>query len=123
MADKLIAPSTGSLERAVARRLAHLHEGESLDPATIDCDASFFAPDGFYIGAHVLDSLDIVEMIVALEVDFNTDIVMAHDVTQFESIAKLSCLLEQIVDPTDLVGFESHWKDGMGTEIVEERTQ
>ncbi|HTD07648.1 MAG TPA: hypothetical protein VK680_02045 [Solirubrobacteraceae bacterium] len=109
MADKLAMPSTGSLERAVARRLAHLYDDRSVDSAAIDCDASFFAPTGFYIGANVLDSLDIVEMIVALEVDFNCDIVMTHDVTQYDSIAKLSRLLEQIVDGTELAAFERHW--------------
>lgn len=117
MADRLAASSTGSLEQAVARRLARLHDGESLDPAAIDCDASFFAPTGFYMGARVLDSLDIVEMVVALEVDFNIDIVMAHDVAQYDSIAKLSRLLEQIVGATELEAFESHWEDDMGTGI------
>jgi acyl carrier protein len=109
MTDELAATSTGSLEQAVARRLAYLYDDESVDLAAIDCDASFFAPTGFYIGANVLDSLDIVEMIVALEVDFNSDIVMAHDVTQYDSIAKLSRLLEQIVGATELAAFESHW--------------
>jgi len=119
MTDKLVASSTGSLEQAVARRLAHMYDGESVDPAAIDCDASFFAPTGFYIGTYVLDSLDIVEMIVALEVEFNIDIVMAHDVTQYDSIAKLSRLLEQIVDATELAAFESHWAANMGIRIAE----
>ncbi len=108
MTDELAVSSTSSLEQAVARRVAHLHD-RSVDPAAIDCDASFFAPTGFYIGANVLDSLDIVEMIVALEVDFNSDIVTAHDVTQYDSIAKLSRLLEQIVDAPELAVFESDW--------------
>jgi acyl carrier protein len=121
MADKLAASSTGTLEQALARRLAHLHHGACVDPAAIDCDASFFAPTGFYIGAYVLDSLDIVEMIVALEVDFDIDIVMAHDVAQFDSLAKLSGLLEKIVDATELVAFQEHWKDDMGMGIAAER--
>jgi acyl carrier protein len=101
--------STISLEQAVARRVARLHDGESVDHALIDCDASFFAPTGFYVGDKVLDSLDIVEMIVALEVDFDIDIVMAHDVTRYDSIAKLSRLLEEIVGATEIAAFESHW--------------
>jgi acyl carrier protein len=109
MADELIAPSTRSFEQAVARRVAHLHDGEAVDLGAIDCDASFFAPTGFYVGEHVLDSLDIVEMIVALEVDFDVDIVMAHDVTRYDSIAKLSRLLEQIAGATELAAFESQW--------------
>lgn len=109
MADRLAGSSTGSLEQAVTRRLAHLHDSESVAHATIDCEASFFAPTGFYVGDDVLDSLDIVEMIVALEVDFDIDIVMAHDVTQYDSIAKLSRLLEQIAGAAELAAFESHW--------------
>lgn len=109
MADEMVASSTGSLERAVARRLAHLYDREAVDRSAIDCGASFFAPTGFYIGDHVLDSLDIVEMIVALEGDFNIDIVMAHDVTQYDSIAKLSRLLEEIAGATELAAFEGHW--------------
>jgi acyl carrier protein len=109
MIDKLAASSTGSLEHAVARRLAHLRGQEPVDLAAVDRDASFFASTGFYIGSNPLDSLDIVEMIVAVEVDFNIDIVTAHDVTQYDSIAKLSRLLEEIAGATELAAFESRW--------------
>ena len=109
MTDETVASSAGSLVRAVARRLADLHDGESFDPTAVDCDASFFAPTGFCVGDHVLDSLDIVEMIVVLEVDFDVDIVMAHDVAEFESIVKLSRLLEEIAGVAELAAFESHW--------------
>jgi hypothetical protein len=109
MADELAAASAGSLEQAIARRVAHLHDGESVHPAAIDCDASFFATAGFCIGPYVLDSLDIVEMIAALEVDFSVDIVRPHDVNQYDSVAKLARLLEQIVDATELAAFESRW--------------
>ncbi len=109
MADKLAASSAGSLEQAMARRLAHLHDGESIPPAAIDCDASFFAATGFCIGPCVLDSLDIVEMFAALEVDFNVDIVRTRDVSQYDSVAKLARLLEQIVDASELAAFEDRW--------------
>ena len=109
MADELVASSAGSLQRAMVRRLAHLHGGESVDHPAIDCHASFFAPTGFYVDEDVLDSLDIVEMIVALEVDFDVDIVMAHDVSRYDSIAKLSRLLEEIADATEVAAFESRW--------------
>jgi acyl carrier protein len=109
MTDELVVSSTGSLEQAMARRIAHLYYRGSVEHAAIDCDASFFAPTGFRVGGDVLDSLDIVEMIVALEVDFNVDIVMAHDVAQYDSVAKLSRLLEQIAGATELAVFEGHW--------------
>jgi acyl carrier protein len=109
MADEVIASAACSLEQAMARRLAHLYDGEGLDLVTVDCDASFFAPTGFYVGEHGLDSLDIVEMIVALEVEFQTEIVGTHDVIQYDSIAKLSRLLEQIAGANELAAFESHW--------------
>ena len=104
-----VAPS-GALEKAVACRLCQLHAGDiALDPAAVDCQASFFAPAGFYMGDHVLDSLDIVEMIVALEVDFKVSIVNARDVTQYDSIAKLSGLLEEVAGKTERESFEAQW--------------
>lgn len=109
MADALAGPSTGSLEQAIARRLAHLHDDESGPPAAIDCDASFYAATGFCIGAYLLDSLDIVEMFAALEVDFNVDIMTTRDVTQYASVTKLARLLEQIVDTSELAAFEGRW--------------
>jgi hypothetical protein len=109
MADGLAGSSPSSLEHAVTRRLAHLYHGECFDHAVIDRNASFFAPTGFYVGDDVLDSLDIVEMIVALEVDFDIDIVMGHDLTRYDSIAKLSHLLKEIAGATELAAFESHW--------------
>jgi hypothetical protein len=110
MTDEAAVSSTLPLEQAIARRLAHLHDHRSVEPPAIDCDASFFSPTGFCIGAHVLDSLDIVEMIVALEVDFDVDIVTAHEVTRYDSIAKLSHLLEQLVDASELAAFKDCWK-------------
>jgi hypothetical protein len=101
--------STGVLQRAIVRRLSQLHDGETVDIAIVDCDASFFAPTGFYIGDRVLDSLDIVEMIVTLEVDFGIGIVESYDVTQFDSIEKLSRLLEAIAPPVERAAFESRW--------------
>ncbi len=109
MADDLVMSSTRSLEQAVARRVARLHDTDEFRPVAIDRDASFFAPTGFHVGGQVLDSLDIVEMIVALEVDFDVDIVMAHDVTRYDSIVKLSRLLEEIADGTKLSEFELRW--------------
>src|SRR5580692_10220616 len=99
--------STGALQRAIIRRLSQLHDGETVDIARVDCDASFFAPTGFYIGDRVLDSLDIVEMVVALEVDFGIGIVESYDVTQFDSIEKLSRLLEAVAPPVERTAFES----------------
>jgi hypothetical protein len=113
MPEELVELSIRSFEQAVARRVAHLHDGRTVDPAAIDCDASFFAPTGFYVGEHVLDSLDIVEMIVALEVDLNVDIVMTHDVAQYDSIAKLGRLLAQIAGTSELAAFERHWGSDM----------
>jgi hypothetical protein len=109
MTDELTVSSTGALEQAIARRVAHLHNGESVLPAAVDCDASFFATTGFCIGPHVLDSLDIVEMLTALEVDFNVDIITSHGTDQYDSIAKLTRLLERIVGASELAAFESRW--------------
>jgi acyl carrier protein len=99
-----------TLKEAIVRRLGQLHDDElGVDVAAVDCHASFFAPTGFRIGDHVLDSLDIVEMIVALEVDFDVSIVETRDVTQYDSIAKLSVLLEEIAGQAELESFERQW--------------
>jgi len=110
MTDEL-AVSSAALEQAMARRVAHLHDGEAIMPAAIDCDASFFTATGFCIGPHVLDSLDIVEMLTALEVDFNIDIITSYDVHRYDSIAKLTSLLKRIVDPSELAAFEDRWSE------------
>jgi len=98
-----------SLERAIVRRLSHLHSWEPLDVATVDCHASFFAPTGFFLGDHVLDSLDIVDILVALQLDFNINIMDTYSVTEYDSIAKLSLLVEQIVEHAGRAAFESEW--------------
>lgn len=109
MADELAVSSAGALAQAIARRVADLHDGESVVSAEIDCEASFFAATGFCVGPHSLDSLDIVEMITALEVDFNVDIITTRAAHEYDSIAKLARLLEQIVDPDELAAFEDRW--------------
>jgi hypothetical protein len=102
-----IEPS--SLERAVVRRLSHLCNEESLDVATVDCHASFFAPTGFSLGDRVLDSLDIVNIVVALQLDFNINIMDTYVVTQYDSIAKISLLVEQTVEHAGRAAFEREW--------------
>jgi acyl carrier protein len=101
-----------SLEAAILRRLSRLHDGEIADLDEVDCHASFFVPTGFQLGGQVLDSLDIVEMVVALEVDFNISIVDTYDVVRFDSIAKLSLLLEETVAPAMRAEFEGKWSSG-----------
>ncbi len=105
----LAAQPHTALERAIIRRLSELHPEESLAAATADCDASFFAPTGFFLGDRVLDSLDIVEMVVALEVDFGIRIVEAHDVTTYDSIAKLCLLITDVAGEDERAAFERRW--------------
>jgi hypothetical protein len=103
------------LEDAIVRRLARLHDAEHLDLATVDRDASFFAPTGFALGERVLDSLDLVEMIVTFEVDFRVQIVEDHDVRQFDSISKLTRLLMQIAQQADRAEFQRSWRPRAGS--------
>lgn len=102
-------PSTSDLESALVRRLWLLHDEGDPDEATVDRQASFFAPTGFSLGGRVLDSLDIVEIIVTVEVDFAVDLVEAHDIAAFDSIAKLSALLERIAQPAARAEFQRLW--------------
>jgi hypothetical protein len=108
MTDEL-AVSSAALEQAIARRIAHLYDPESVLPVAIDCEVSFFATTGFCIGPHVLDSLDIVEMLTALEVDFDVDVISSHSIDQYDSIAKLAHLLDQLVGGSELAAFEGRW--------------
>jgi acyl carrier protein len=105
----LVGPPTSKLEKAIIRRLGQLHHEGELDESSVDCRASFFAPTGFSLGDRVLDSLDIVEIIVTLEVDFGVDLVEAHDIATFDSISKLCVLLEQITQPAARAEFERLW--------------
>lgn len=105
----LIEPPTGDLEKAIVRRLGLLHHEAGVDEASVDRHASFFAPAGFSLGDFVLDSLDIVEIIVTVEVDFGVDLVEAHDITTFDSISKLCALLERIAQPVARAEFERLW--------------
>jgi hypothetical protein len=106
----LITSPTSGLEKAIVRRLGLLHYECELDESSVDCHASFFAPTGFSIGDRVLDSLDIVEIIVTLEVDFDVDLVEAHDIATFDSISKLCALLERIAQPATRAEFERLWR-------------
>jgi acyl carrier protein len=107
--DAPLTTAPSSLERAIVRRLIHLLNEESLDAAAVDCHASFFAPAGFFPGDYMLDSFDIFEVIAALQLDFNINIVDTYDVIQYDSIAKLSLLVEQTVEHAWRAGFESEW--------------
>jgi acyl carrier protein len=101
--------TSAALEQAIARRITHIYDPDSVSPAAIDCGASFFDATGFSVGPHVLDSLDIVEILTALEVDFGVDIISAQGADQYDSVAKLARLLEQICDADALVAFEARW--------------
>jgi hypothetical protein len=104
-----IEPPAGGLEKAVVRRLGLLHDEVALDEASVDRHASFFSPTGFSVGDHLLDSLDIVELIVTVEVDFGVELVEAHDIAMFDSISKLCALLERTTKPAVLTEFERLW--------------
>ncbi len=77
--------------------------------ATVDCHASFFAPTGFFLGDRVLDSLDIVDIVAALQLDFNINIMDTFVVTQYDSIAKISLLVEQTAEHAERAAFEREW--------------
>jgi hypothetical protein len=48
-------------------------------------------------------------MVTSLEVDFNVAIITSHSIDQYDSIAKLTSLLKQIVDASELAAFEGRW--------------
>jgi acyl carrier protein len=106
MADCGRMNSIAELERAIACSLA---DRWSADPDVVDCDASFFDPMGFSIGDHIFSSLEIVEMMIALEVEFEVPIIIAGDPTEFESVAKLSTFIGERVEHSTASRFVERW--------------
>lgn len=95
------------LEKAIVRRL--IEYWPDVELSEVDCDGSFLEPTGFCFGHYILDSLDIVEVVVTLEVDLNVAIMTENAMMQFDTIAKLGELIGQKVDPTQLASFEDRW--------------
>jgi acyl carrier protein len=96
------------LEHAVVRRLIHQVD-QAVSVSEVDCDASFFRPTGYRFGEHVLDSLDLVEIIVALEIDVGVALAELDDFSQIDSISKIAVLIERLAEPSTLASFESEW--------------
>lgn len=94
------------LQRAIVNRLGEHWPTEVND---VDCDASFLEPSGFCFGSHIFDSLDIVEMIVLLEVDFNVPLISASDPSKYDSIAKLSAYIDVRADDGLIGQFVQRW--------------
>jgi acyl carrier protein len=102
-----VRPST-ELETAVIRRLSQ-HLDSAIDPSTVDCNASFFDPTGFYLGSYILDSLDLAEIVVTIETDLDVDILGSSDAERPDSISKLSSFIADAADPARLAAFSAEW--------------
>ncbi|MFL5911046.1 MAG: acyl carrier protein [Gaiellaceae bacterium] len=97
------------LEAAIVRRVC-VHLGHEPAPGeAIDHEASFFAADGFRLGDRELDSIDFVEMIVAIEDDLGVSILDAADVENIDSIQKLAAFAEASAATTRLNAFCEQW--------------
>jgi acyl carrier protein len=97
------------LEAAIVRRVCTHLGHEPAPDEVIDHDASFFAPEGFALGDRELDSVDFVEMIVAIEDDLGVSILDAADVENIDSIQKLAAFAEASADTTRLNAFCEQW--------------
>ncbi len=102
-----MGPST-ELEAAVIRRLSQ-HLDNEIDPSIVDCNASFFDPTGFYLGAYILDSLDLAEIVVTIETDLDVDILGASDADRPDSISRLSRFIAENADAAKLAAFSATW--------------
>jgi len=103
----IVGPHT-DLERAIVSCLCQ-HDHHDIARGEVDCDASFFDPTGYRFGSYVLDSLDIVELVVTLEAELGLELVVIDDFTRFDSIAKVSALASERADPARRTSFESRW--------------
>jgi acyl carrier protein len=76
----------GALVQRICAQLAYEPgPGETIDPGT-----SFFSVEGFRIGKFELNSMDLVEMIVTLEEEFEIPILEGRDIREIDTIEKLS---------------------------------
>jgi acyl carrier protein len=96
------------LERAIVRCLCE-RDHHDITCSEVDCNASFFDPTGYRFGSYVLDSLDIVELVVTLEAELGLELVLVDDFTRFDSIAKVSTLARDSADPARRRSFEKKW--------------
>ena len=81
---------TVTLEGALVQRICAQLGYEPAPGETIDPGTSFFSVDGFRIGEFELNSMDLVEMIVTLEEDFEIPILESKDIGEIDTIEKLS---------------------------------
>jgi acyl carrier protein len=82
-----------TLEDALVLRIcAHLAYDPGPDMA-IEHRTSFFSVDGFRIGDYELNSMDLVEMILTLEEEFEVPILEGNDIADVDTIEKLSAYI------------------------------
>ncbi|MFL5913887.1 MAG: acyl carrier protein [Gaiellaceae bacterium] len=95
----------GALVQRICARLAYEPgPGEKIDPAR-----SFFSVDGFRIGEFELNSMDLVEMIVTLEEDFEIPILESNDLREIDTIEKLSTFIASNASASRVEGFCKTW--------------
>jgi acyl carrier protein len=102
-----VKPST-DLERAIVQCLSNAMDYD-IDREAVDCAASFFDPTGYHLGDYILDSLDIVEMLITLEADVGVAIITQSDATRFSSISRLGELIASTADSERRAAFETRW--------------
>lgn len=82
-----------TLERALVQRICAQVAYEPGPGVSIDRGASFFSADGFHIGEYQFDSMDLVEMMLTLEDEFEISIVEGTDLEDIDTIEKLSSFI------------------------------
>jgi len=79
-----------TLEDAVVLRICAQLAYEPAPGESIDHGASFFSVDGFRIAEYELSSMDLVEVMVTLEEEFEISILESNDIRDIDTIQKLS---------------------------------
>jgi acyl carrier protein len=98
-----------SLEDAVVRRICTQLAYEPGPDANIDHKTSFFSVDGFRIGEYELNSMDLVELILTLEEEFEVSILEGNDISEIDTIEKLSTYIASNADEGRIEEFIKTW--------------
>lgn len=93
---------------AIIRRIGDLLTIE-VEPGEVDLYRSLVSADGFSIGHYEFDSLDVVNVFVALEEDLGVKLLDSGGRTDTDTLEKLSRFVLETADPRRLVDFSSRW--------------
>lgn len=106
--DAIQEASIESIGRAIVRHAATaLKVPEAL--GDFDIDAGFFTEEGFAIGGHPLDSMDLMEVITMIEDDLQVPLLDSGTIDDIASIRRLSELIRSVTPAQSVQRYVEQW--------------